>query len=571
MVPTTKIIADILREKAHLLGDLGQMLTFWRSDDDIHGFQDFSDMFCDNVVFWCLGNGSPGKEKRLRKEVGKYIHKIRNFLEMLGFDDYNVKFLSTGLVRNKPDDADEVFSKDAIKNFAEEHGIRKRHVAYISVKVAFSEESPKRVCRRLRRNMDKFNSAYIYVHDVDMTVDCARIASRAILRAFVVRNIPHANIVRDRRKVGDHCLSWTMDLGGQRVKCKVYNKFIQMLQSAEVRKQLGSRMDDLVANPDPAFTEKLLRYQDDGFSRIEITFYGSNVQRRRYYRERMQELLAMMQECPTVSVSYTQQWSSLAAYIKDVVAIYVAKRKTFAYCHWWNSVTGKKYGSAKGKVGRDEVQGLLANYSFNDRKIHYFVVDADRNKVKVLSEKIFKRLEGSTAMTLVAGGSKGLYPSKKNHRTPVLDFADVGIVSVNNITIGWPEKRHDKRTKPVVQIYEFFGEGSDDRYMKALGRIGHTGSYVSANTGLTVGTEYLAVAYGVGTYRGRDYFFILTSCGRRIRCGDSLDAIMQSPMVCVRDRGGPVYARYRFYFKAIRQVAIRGVRDMKCEWVSNVE
>ncbi|KAF9965216.1 hypothetical protein BGZ73_001555, partial [Actinomortierella ambigua] len=318
--------------------------------------------------------------------------------------------------------------------------------------------------------MEAFNSAYIYLHDVDMSTDCARIASRQMLRVYVAGNIAGADIIHDRRKVGDHCLSWMMELDGQRVKCKVYNKFIQLLQSAETRQQLGSRMGDLVASPDPSFREKLLRYQDDGYTRIELTFYGSSMNKHRFYRRQLENVVGVLDDCPTVSVSYVQQWTTLASFVKDAIAIYIPKRKTFAYCHWWNSVTGKKYGYEKGKVGQDEVAGLLANYSFNDSKMHYFVVDADKKKIRIESERIFKRFEGSTAMTLVAGANKSLYPSKKNHSGQVLDFADVGIVSVNNITIGWPTKKHDKRSPPIAQIYEFFGEGTDDRYMYAMGR-----------------------------------------------------------------------------------------------------
>lgn len=39
--------------------------------------------------------------------------------------------------------------------------------------------------------------------------------------------------------------------------------------------------------------------------------------------------------------------------------------------YWWNSVTSKKYGYIWSNVSPNAVHNLLANYSFNDRPIHY--------------------------------------------------------------------------------------------------------------------------------------------------------------------------------------------------------
>ncbi|KAF9974364.1 hypothetical protein BGZ73_002250 [Actinomortierella ambigua] len=148
---------------------MGEVLVLsfwlWRSDDDIQVFHDLCDMFSDSVLLWCLGKGTPCEEKRLNKE-------------------------SAGSMM--PDD---VFSNDTAKTFA-------------------AEQQHEHACARDSATACRRSTApAISVDDADMTVDSSRIASRAIPRAYlnVVRNMPQANTRRDRRKVGDHCLSRTMD------------------------------------------------------------------------------------------------------------------------------------------------------------------------------------------------------------------------------------------------------------------------------------------------------------------------------------------------------------------------
>ena len=57
----------------------------------------------------------------------------------------------------------------------------------------------------------------------------------------------------------------------------------------------------------------------------------------------------------------------------------------------------------------------LANYSFNDRAIHYFEakVDKDGNIATVTKETTGKREPGCTAVTLVPDAQKGKYPSRE--------------------------------------------------------------------------------------------------------------------------------------------------------------
>ncbi|KAF9963504.1 hypothetical protein BGZ73_002268, partial [Actinomortierella ambigua] len=69
-------------------------------------------------------------------------------------------------------------------------------------------------------------------------------------------------------------------------------------------------MADLVANPDPEFTEKLLRYKDTGFTRVEVTFYGRDVFKASSYQRRLSWLLDELDDCVTCETSYAATWKS---------------------------------------------------------------------------------------------------------------------------------------------------------------------------------------------------------------------------------------------------------------------
>jgi hypothetical protein len=64
---------------------------------------------------------------------------------------------------------------------------------------------------------------------------------------------------------------------------------------------------------------------------------------------------------------------------------------------------------------------------------------------------------GSTEITLVAGGHKGMFPSRKSLKYNVNMFSEVGIVEVDNISIAWPKRRIDKQTPPIADITEYNG------------------------------------------------------------------------------------------------------------------
>ncbi|KAG0042447.1 hypothetical protein BGZ90_009392, partial [Linnemannia elongata] len=239
-----------------------------------------------------------------------------------------------------------------------------------------------------------------------------------------------------------------------------------------------------------------------------------------------------------------------------MVAVHIPAKKVFAYCHWWNSVTSKKYGYMWKKVGSKLVPLLLANYSFNDRPIHHTKVMVDDPGVaEIICEKVYERELGCTAITLVAGKTKGL----------VYEFSEVGIVEHKNISFGWPEKKHSKKSRPLTALVEKPASDSHEGHVRWMRKV-HSSLITARHNILVPGTEYTVVAAGLADFRGNSYWHLVTECGLKVKAGKSLEGIWERWRRQYRADNGMYLVNefLKMRFLAERKVKIRDMFDMKC-------
>ncbi|KAF9271550.1 hypothetical protein BGZ88_005952 [Linnemannia elongata] len=205
------IINEILNKYTHNLADAGQCVhPLGRlGATKRQEFTWFSKMFCDSMVFWASVNSADEKMRRSR-----YI------------------------------------SADIQTAHAQEHSNGPYSAGFVSIKVSLYHCRAKKVVMAMAAILPVLRKRYLVLHDIDMTHDCRYVSTRTyLLRHLKAKGI--STIVNDRGRVGDHCVTWFASAdNAQKIRCKVYNKLVQMLVSADVRKSLGSRMEDIVANPD---------------------------------------------------------------------------------------------------------------------------------------------------------------------------------------------------------------------------------------------------------------------------------------------------------------------------------
>ncbi|KAG0195008.1 hypothetical protein BGX28_002566, partial [Mortierella sp. GBA30] len=80
--------------------------------------------------------------------------------------------------------------------------------------------------------------------------------------------------------------------------------------------------------------------------------------------------------------------------------------------------------------------------------------EGDHGKAVVAKEKRYEREPGCKAIALVPGPQKGMFPSREDCPDGCRKFHNVGVVEVENISIAWPKRSHDRRSPPLAEIIE---------------------------------------------------------------------------------------------------------------------
>ena len=150
------------------------------------------------------------------------------------------------------------------------------------------------------------------------------------------------DIVDDVDQVGNNCISWyARTETGILLRIKVYNKLVQMLESVDIRKSIGSRLHDLVSNSSDEFQQILLNASEYGLTRVEIKVHSQDVYDLQSYINLMNDTLDFIYGCRVYKQSFENHWRLLVDQVfdKPVVMVYDRINKIFGYSHWYNSLT----------------------------------------------------------------------------------------------------------------------------------------------------------------------------------------------------------------------------------------
>src|SRR5882724_748103 len=119
-------------------------------------------------------------------------------------------------------------------------------------------------------------SSKIILHNIDIAQDI-QYTTRNDVERFILDNdlVKEEDIIDDRRKVGDNCISFYNE--DRSLKIKVYNKFVQMLESCDVMIVLDSRIHNIFIDPLLSSQATMKRTSETGITRIEIKIYGEEI------------------------------------------------------------------------------------------------------------------------------------------------------------------------------------------------------------------------------------------------------------------------------------------------------
>ena len=447
-------------------------------------------IFCDSVILWSIG----------KNRIDKVRYQCKEHFD----NSFNIDLLAahTGVSELIKDD------------------IAPKGTQYFSLKISLSENSIERVLDFL----ENIISNNVILHDIDITQDVPYITNREKVEEHILeKGIERRFIVNDLYKVGKNCLSFynrdpSEDTGSTLLRIKVYNKFIQMLESSGVRTTLGSRIHNMFVDPTDSIKRTFERTREVGLTRIEMKFYGQEIRSLDYYvRKFVRTKRRYLQGCRFYKVSFDSQWRRLIdeIYEDQVIMVYLKSDNMFAYCHWWNSITKKMQGCYNKITQNEDLKTLIANYSFNGMTTKLITVDIDGETCKE-----YRRI--TNAITLIPGPQRGLYP----RGSAQLCAEDVGLVEYQGISIDWPDFRIRPSDSPLAQITEV----SESEDLEDITRF--TG-YNAAYAILEPYSKYQAIAKGVSKWRGKECLFLdVIGCNDslllKIRCGEQLYKLMIS-------------------------------------------
>src|SRR3979490_3353851 len=362
---------DLLKQcvklfQTHSLSDIFDVDYTCREEYITPSLESSNPIFCDNVILWSIG-------KDHRVYIQKMCKKLFN-------NSFGIKRLRSSTLMD--------------------NDIAPKGTEYYCIKISLSAVPLEKVLDFIR----KIIHSDIILHDIDITQYIPYITVRKDVMEHILKNgIIKRDIVDDRRKVGDNCISfYTPD---HSMKIKVYNKFVQMLESCDVMMVLGSRIHNLFIDPTNYMKYILRELVDTGMTRIEIKFYDRQLYPMNYYIDYLKQVKTNLEECSFYNVSLERQRKQLVRriYNKEVIMIYLKEKRFFAYCHWLNSQKGKRQGGSQKRVYKRNIQLLVSNYSFNKTTSKLITITNDNTKVEE-----YKRTVSN--ITLIPGPKGSLYP-----------------------------------------------------------------------------------------------------------------------------------------------------------------
>jgi hypothetical protein len=248
---------------------------------DNKGLMSCGPKFVDNFVLMCyvpdyhITNGQ-------FIDVGVMNTSIRTTLRSAGLMNCHVKAVGNLHKTPKPNNLNTVVRRCIEKETADTKYFKQEF------KVATANLFYEDVMNYLR--VGSYKTFNLFLNDVDVTMDyCGSFDTEELTDHLLINEEEgrfclqdsedtdaECTILLNSHKVGYNCLTWIETVGGLKLRYKIYNKFVQMLESEAVRKNIGNHWQTWVEQ----FNTTLAEARDDGtnrgLTRTEVTFYCQN-------------------------------------------------------------------------------------------------------------------------------------------------------------------------------------------------------------------------------------------------------------------------------------------------------
>lgn len=234
--------------------------------------------------------------------------------------------------------------------------------------------------------------------------------------------------------VGTNCLSLITRLEGRKVRHKLYNMFVQSMESPSVKGVVGSHIKDWVQNPEPILEEAINKPLDTGPLRLEITLYlyeDANLPEEGYYTDNMSWLKGLFNSTGDI-IRYNPIQTQFYLFCKCVpinLCLVDINNKLAFISLFFNSISGKINGFYIKNLTQTNPSYALRYYCFNNQisvVLLDYNKDSDNEPVRIQQDvSVRMPTKGGTLYSYLSNGDKTLHGCTIKPNTP--QPKDVGL------------------------------------------------------------------------------------------------------------------------------------------------
>ena len=249
-------------------------------------------------------------------------------------------------------------------------------------------------------NDPEFAESDIFLEDIDITQDFAGSFDKNEIEYEVQGDIKAHNkknkedkyeggitFLNNSTYVGDNCLTYMANYNG-RIRSKIYNKFVQEVESESVRENFGHHLYNW-CHIKGNLGDAIEAAQKHGLLRVETTYYG-----RIPTREEMEYTIKRWMEVLKPELCYStpieKQWICVTEQVSRNLVIKCGN--IVAVCHWINSLTKKIGGVIKNIDDERDFYWMVSELTFNKPVDIIFMVMLG-DEIKIGSKYIHKTLQ----------------------------------------------------------------------------------------------------------------------------------------------------------------------------------
>ena len=307
-------------------------------------------------------------------------------------------------------------------------------------------------------NLDKLNKEGIYVGDIDFTQDFKGVFNKKKLTEYLLsigyrlQKDEHRNdfeeheeikgtILDNNQHVSKNCLTFITTTETGKTRYKIYNKFVQCMESPSVRGKIGHHIKDWINNPEKVLQEAIPKSLETGLLRLEITFYRNEELQTLTEKEIKREMATLRDVLVPEQIYHNpinEQWNLLCDKVKNNLVIVDTDNKVAFVVIYQNRLTSKINGFYVDKL--DKLDNIAKDFTWNV-PLTVILYNTKDDKISIQQDTYVK---SKTKQTLLSNGSDNfkvsfLRPDEHVEKT-LNKPQNVGLLENDKVNLFIPER-----------------------------------------------------------------------------------------------------------------------------------